>query len=518
MRRAKRNFRLDLDHYDEDLRFHGLKSITLNAGAMDPTRGREALSYAIFRAAGVPAPRTAFAEVTLTMPGKYDKEYLGLYTFVEHVDKSFLKDRFKNGKGLLMKPEKLRDIQYLGEDWDKYKAQYRPKREPSKKEAKRVIAFARLVNKADDEQFRKEIGTYLDVDQFLRFIAANALVANLDSFFTLGHNYYIYLNPETNRFVFLPWDLDLSLAGFPMAGSPDKQMDLSLTHPHARRNKLIDRLLAMKEVQEQYRKILKDLATTCFTKEKLLKEIDAIEQVTREPLAREKKAAEARTRGRGASALVRREAACLAPPRRCEPSSRSAPPRSRPSSTAPARAMSPRWASADRAAREASAEASAPACSWPNPCLRPLIPTRTARLRKEFVEGARRFFKECDQENKGSLDEKALADGIKRLLPPPPGFGGAPPPFPGGGPGRFLAGAIFKKAETEKNGKLTLLPFLKVAELYFQEWDKDGSGALDEKEIAAAINQVIPPPPGFGPPGFGPPPRPDDPFKKKENP
>ena len=39
------------------------------------------------RAAGVPAPRTAYAEVTLTVPGKFDREYLGLYTVIEQVDK-----------------------------------------------------------------------------------------------------------------------------------------------------------------------------------------------------------------------------------------------------------------------------------------------------------------------------------------------------------------------------------------------------------------------------------------------
>ena len=67
-RGLKRNFRIDLDHYDDKLRFHGLKSIMLNAGGLDPSRGREAFSYAVFRAAGVPAPRTAFAEVTVTIP------------------------------------------------------------------------------------------------------------------------------------------------------------------------------------------------------------------------------------------------------------------------------------------------------------------------------------------------------------------------------------------------------------------------------------------------------------------
>src|SRR5207253_4612537 len=68
----RRNFKLEFDHYDDDARYQGLKTVSLNAGAMDPLRSREALAYGLFRAAGVPAPRTAFAEVTLTVAGKYD--------------------------------------------------------------------------------------------------------------------------------------------------------------------------------------------------------------------------------------------------------------------------------------------------------------------------------------------------------------------------------------------------------------------------------------------------------------
>lgn len=298
-RGLKRNFRIDLDHYDDKLRFHGLTSIMLNAGGLDPSRGREVFSYAVFRAAGVPAPRTAFAEVTISMPGKYDREFVGLYTFIEHVDKIFLKDRFKNNKGLLMKPEGLRDIQYLGEDWKRYEPQYRPKHEPTAKEKRRVIEFAKLVDRGSAEEFQKQIASYLDVDQFLRFIAVNAYLATIDNYFTMGHNYFLYLNPQTNQFVFIPWDMDVSLAGVPFVGSAEQRMDLSLLHPHPGQHKLIDRLLAMKDVNERYQKLLKELAGTVFSRERLLAEVDAIESVTSERLTREKKATEARKEGAG---------------------------------------------------------------------------------------------------------------------------------------------------------------------------------------------------------------------------
>jgi spore coat protein CotH len=301
--KLKRNLKIELDRYAEH-RFHGLKTITLNSGVTDASRLREALAYAVYRAAGVPAPRTAFAQVTLTVPGKYDKEHVGLYTFVEHVDRTFLKDRFKNGKGLLLKPERRPGVprgpfDYVGEDWEKYKTSLGPKHEPTKEEAQRVIAFLRLLHQPDDEKFHKEVGSYLDVDEFLRFLAGTALVCNLDSIFTIGHNCLIYLNPETNKLVFIPWDLDLSFGAFFPFGSAEQQAALSVTHPYAGENKLVDRLFASKKVKEKYQQIVKELTSTAFAKEKLMREIDAVEKALREPLEREKKAAAARKEGGG---------------------------------------------------------------------------------------------------------------------------------------------------------------------------------------------------------------------------
>jgi spore coat protein CotH len=299
-RSLKRSLKVELDHFDENSgKFHGERKLNLNSGVMDPTRNREALAFAAYRAAGVPAPRTAYAEVTLTVPGKYDREYLGLFTVIEQVDKTFLKDRFGNGKGLLMKPERLRAFDYLGENWDAYKARYQPKHDPTPAEAKKVIDFAKLLNQGNDEQFAKEIGSYLDIDEFLRFLAATAMLSNLDSFLTMGHNFYIYLNPATDKFVFLPWDVDLSLAGFPVGGSTDQQLDLSLTHPYAGQNTLVDRLLAIPAVNEKYQKILRDLAAGAFSKERLLADAAVLEKATKDLIAKDTEAAKKRNEGGG---------------------------------------------------------------------------------------------------------------------------------------------------------------------------------------------------------------------------
>src|SRR5262249_25564702 len=191
----------------------------------------------------------------------------------------------------------VRSVEHLGDDWERYKGQYRPQSDPAAEEAKRVIAFAKLVHQANDDEFKKQIDSYLDVDEFLRFLAANALTSNLESSFALGHNYHLYLHPRTNQFVFIPGDLEFSLANFLLMGTADQLMDLSLMHPYPGDNKLVERLLAIKEVGEKYQKLLKELSEKGFTKEELLKDIEAAEKVTKEPLAKEQKAEEARKEG-----------------------------------------------------------------------------------------------------------------------------------------------------------------------------------------------------------------------------
>ncbi|RPI89365.1 MAG: hypothetical protein EHM42_03110, partial [Planctomycetaceae bacterium] len=296
----KRNLKLEFDHFDPALRFLGMKSLNLNSESLDPTKIREVLAYEVFREAGVPAPKTALARVTLTVPGKYDKEPVGLYTLVEQIDRDFLEANFQTRKGLLLKPEWLRGVEYLGDEWEPYAARYQAQRKATEREEKRFMEFARLVNEGTDVQFATEIGTYLDIEAFLRFLGTTTLLSSFDSFlFSPGHNYFIYGNPTTGKFQFLPWDQDLTFAGFPMAGSADQLMDLSLFHPHQGENMLIDRLLALSVVRTRYRDIIIELVNGCFSAERLLKNIEAVEAVTKDLIAADVEAAKARNEGGG---------------------------------------------------------------------------------------------------------------------------------------------------------------------------------------------------------------------------
>ncbi len=259
----KRSFKLEFDHFVPKQKFEGASKLNLNSNGLDPTQLRDALGYRLFAAAGLPAPQTRFAEVFVQLDSQ-PPELLGLYTVVEQVDRRFLRQHLGSTSGLLLKPEGIKGIPWFGTDIYRYEQPYNAKWRGTDRQWERVIEFARVVNRTEDAEFEQAIDTILDVDRFLRFLACHALLGNLDSFLGTGHNYYLYLDDATDRFVFLPWDLDLSFGGFFMAGSVEELADLSLQHPHQGNNRLIDRLLQNPARREAYLNHVRDLVSQVF--------------------------------------------------------------------------------------------------------------------------------------------------------------------------------------------------------------------------------------------------------------
>jgi Ca2+-binding EF-hand superfamily protein len=127
--------------------------------------------------------------------------------------------------------------------------------------------------------------------------------------------------------------------------------------------------------------------------------------------------------------------------------------------------------------------------------------------KEEAVAGAKKFFKLCDKEGKGSLKQEDISAGLKSILPSPQGPSGGPPSGPPGGrpgfdPISFLSGGIIKYADTTNDGKVTQDEMVAAAEKLFAEVDKDKKGKLDSAGLTAAIGKLSPVP--FGRPGYGP--------------
>jgi spore coat protein H len=260
----RRPMKLDFDRFSEGKRFAGMESLNLSNTSFDPSQVREALAFWAFHKLDVPASRTGHALVYLTAKGKYDREYLGLYTMIEEVDQHFLKKHFGNADGLLLKPSGMRGFAYLGDKWEQYKAICSPRTVERPGLCDKVIEFGRLINRADDSTFRAKIGSVLAVDEFLRFVAVNSAIVNFDSFLSTGHNYYLYVNPSDGLIHFIPWDLNMSFGGYGWVGTDDEIVRTSITRSYADHNILIERLLAIDKYASAYREHMRKVATLCF--------------------------------------------------------------------------------------------------------------------------------------------------------------------------------------------------------------------------------------------------------------
>jgi spore coat protein H len=264
----KRSLKLDFNDLDPKAEFFGLDKLNLNNDAMDASGLRETLAYDVFREAGIAAPRTALARVYLTVTGQFDRRYLGAYTAVEQVDNDFLKDRFGQKSGLLLKPEQNATLGYLGENWSTYEQRMGEKVDATAAEGRRFVEFVRLLNQAGDEEFARRIGELLDVDQFLRFVAVQAALVNYDSPLMSGHNYYLYLNPKDHRFVWIPWDLNEAFGSFGVNGQNAAAMSiLQPTAPNAFR--VADRVLALPGARAKYESAVREILAGPFRPERL---------------------------------------------------------------------------------------------------------------------------------------------------------------------------------------------------------------------------------------------------------
>ena len=272
----KRSLKIDLNEYVKEQRLAGVSTINLHNAITDGSWMNEVLSYRLFRDAGVPAPRTAYARVYITIDGKWNKHYIGLYELVVNIDKTFSEEHYAGAKGAIFKPATRTLFEHVGDDWSKYKQAYDPKTSLSDAEKRRVIDFSKLVSSATDEEFRAGVDKYLDLEEFARFMAVTTWLANLDSILSMGQNYYVYLHPKTSKFQFLPWDLDHSFGQFPMGGSQEQREKLDINHPWSGQNKFLERVFAVPAFKKLYLARLADLQKSLAKPERLSKQVDEV--------------------------------------------------------------------------------------------------------------------------------------------------------------------------------------------------------------------------------------------------
>ncbi len=294
LRHYKRPFKLDLDRHVDDRRFAGQSTLNLHNLTADRSHLADTLGYEFYRAAGVPAPRTGFARVFVTVEGRWDRRLLGLYALVENPDAGWARAQFGSKDVALYKPVTLELFTDLGDHWVDYDQVYHPKSTPAPAQRRRLVELVRFVSGSDDAEFSRRLGEFFDLDAVARFFACEALISNYDGIFSNGQNFYFWQDPRSGLFGFSPWDLDHSWGEFSWMGSGTDRERADLFHPWVGQNRFLERLYAATPFLDRYRAELARLLDGPFLPERLNARIDELAAIVRPAIAEESKAKLAR--------------------------------------------------------------------------------------------------------------------------------------------------------------------------------------------------------------------------------
>jgi hypothetical protein len=283
---VKRSLKIDLKQFSKGQNLDGMSQINLHNSVRDPSFMNEAIAYRLFRDGGVPAPRTAYAKVFITVPGKHDRHYFGLYDLVEDVGNAFAKEWFETAKGALLKPVTGNLFSDLGEDWKSYNQTYDPKGEPSKEHQQRVMEFCKFAGSADDAQFASKVADYIELDNFARYMAITTWLSDLDGILGPGQNFYLYLHPKTQKFAFIPWDQDQAFGQFPR-GTEQERENLTIQRPWSGENRFLARVFKVEAFKKAYLQRFNEFSSGIFQPERIQKQVDELANILRAPLQEE---------------------------------------------------------------------------------------------------------------------------------------------------------------------------------------------------------------------------------------
>jgi len=201
----KKPLKIAMDAFVEQS-YNGVKKFNLQNFTHDPSLMHDALAYSIFRELGIPAPRTAYAQLYV------NGEYMGVYLMVENVDKTFLKIHFgsQNNDGNLYKTDKgaalyLND---LGNDPSPYiDAGLKLTTNEETNDYSKVIDFIHFLNQQERLDFDAEFKKRFDVENYLKILAVEKFIRSWDNYWAGGNNFYLYEHPD-GQYRWIPWDMN----------------------------------------------------------------------------------------------------------------------------------------------------------------------------------------------------------------------------------------------------------------------------------------------------------------------
>ena len=254
------SLKIKLNHTDKNAGIGGLTNLTVNNNRQDVSLMSQFMGYALFNAAGSPAPRCAYARVTVN--GKN----LGVYSHVETVRKSFLRRAFGTDDGTLYEGPYVD----FHEGWLGSFEHKTGKDGPGREKIQQLIE----VLESKDKNIEKAIGELIDLDAFYTFWAMEGLLGFWDGYSGNSNNFFIYLNPDTGKFHFLPWGADsLFVKHSKLEHHNNARAPISVKT----RGLLAYKLYQQKSARERYAEAMVSILESRWNETELLAEIDRID-------------------------------------------------------------------------------------------------------------------------------------------------------------------------------------------------------------------------------------------------
>lgn len=224
---AKYSFAIALDEYVDGQDIEGYNTLNFNNAFEDPSFMKEVV-YNHLNRKNIPGAKSNFIKLYI------NGEYWGIYSNVQQLNKDFTKEWFMTNNGSLWRADAANTtpvpappgggggggggggaqwgdgttaLNYLGTDTSSYQQYYTLKHSSQDKPWELLVKLTDILNNTPDEQLQDSVSNYLDIDKTLWFLAHETVFSDDDSYIMKGkQDYYIYFEPETQRFTPLEFD------------------------------------------------------------------------------------------------------------------------------------------------------------------------------------------------------------------------------------------------------------------------------------------------------------------------
>lgn len=286
-------YKVHLNEFVKGQKLGKVSTLDFRNNVTDASWMNEVLGYRLYRDAGVPAPRTTYVRLFLTIPGKFDKRLLGLYSLTEDLGNAFLEERFGSAAGALLKPYSPGSsvlFSYRGPQWLDYVQALDPKETPTAGDQKRIMDFCYLVTKAPESELAQKLGNFVDLDELARFMAVTVWLSDGDSLMDNRQNFYAYLDPKSGKLQFIPWDLDHTFGQFPQHLNQREREKRPIFPPWYRSNAFLEKIFKVPAFRALYVTHLAEFSKTLFEPGRLAAQVDELRPYLRPSIAEQGRA------------------------------------------------------------------------------------------------------------------------------------------------------------------------------------------------------------------------------------